>query len=487
MKDLFKVKHGGFSGLKQKRVVNIRKMSLALFTFIAVLFTVSICNAEVETLKDSVASTGMALAFAAPAFIVEGKFKELSAEEIEKLTEKEAYDYYVEKFKHERAELENRIKALEKEKEGDKYKSLEEEVRKLKDDNYETLKTALKEQGLVLESLKNNKRNANTLASLEESIKASIEANIEKFKANKDGKREEFQFEIKAAGNMTLAGNVSGGNVPQAQRLPEINAIQERQVGTYPLIRKLTTDRNVVEWIYETAQDGTPASVAEGAAKPQIDNDFVVTSVSLGKYAAHMKVSTEMMDDAPFMVTFLRNKLMIRLFLIVDSTMLTQLQAVATTFAAGTFAGTVDNANNIDSLTVAINQIKLANFNPTNIAIKMHPSDVTALKLVKLSATDKRYVDRLVDAAGSLRLDGYPIIEDTGIAVGNFLVGDFGLPIIVEKGSIMVDVGLDGNDFTLNLRTMLAEWRGVLLFENNNRTGMVKGVFATTNAALETP
>ena len=51
----------------------------------------------------------------------------------------------------------------------------------------------------------------------------------------------------------------------------------------------------------------------------------------------------------------------------------------------------------------------------------------------------------------------------------------------------MIEIGLDGNDFTKNMRTILAEWRGQLFIQENDQTAFVTGTFATTNAALETP
>ena len=51
----------------------------------------------------------------------------------------------------------------------------------------------------------------------------------------------------------------------------------------------------------------------------------------------------------------------------------------------------------------------------------------------------------------------------------------------------MVEVGMSGTDFTDNLTTILAEWRGQLFVQNNDTSCFVTGTFATTNAALETP
>jgi len=83
-----------------------------------------------------------------------------------------------------------------------------------------------------------------------------------------------------------------------------------------------------------------------------------------------------------------------------------------------------------------------------------------------------------------LSLSGVPIVENVNITAGDFLVGDFSKATVVQKSGINVEVGLDGNDLTKNMRTFVAEWRGALFIENNNTTAFVTGTFATTNAAL---
>jgi HK97 family phage major capsid protein len=376
----------------------------------------------------------------------------------------------------------------------EKVATLEEAVKSIKDSQLVTLKEAVKQQGVVIEKLREGAISGEQINAVEGSIEKALFDHADDFTAAKEGKHD-FKFTIKAAGDMTLTGNVTGGIMPQAERLEGVNDIAERAVVTYPLIPKLNTERNAIEWVYETGQDGVINGTAEGDLKDQIDNDFVVEQVSLKKRAAFFKVSTEMLDDVTFMAGWLRNKLIVRLFIDVDNQVLNgdntgnNLNGVinqATAFAAGSFAGTVDNANSVDVLTVAINQIKLANQGAGSLAIQMNPTDVTALKLVKLSSTDKRYIDRLVMVAGSLSLDGTPIVENNNIAVGAYCVGDWSKATIAQKSSIMVEVGLDGNDFTKNMRTILAEWRGQLFIQNNDRTAFVTGTFAADTAALET-
>ena len=420
-----------------------------------------------------------------------------SAEELKGMNSEELHQYYAAKLKHESTELSNRIEALENEKNSEKHAELEAEIKEMKDNQLSTLLEAQKQQGIVLDAIKKGSLTGSQIHAAEGSIKKALSDHADDFNATKEGKHSfKFSLDLKVAGDMTISGNVSGGNMPQAQRLDGVNDIAERMVATYPLIPKLNTQANTIEWVYETAQDGTIDGTDEGAAKDQIDNDFVVTSVSLVKRAAYFKVSTEMLDDVTFMEGWLRNKLIVRLFLDIDNQVLNGDDAApnlngvinqSTTWAAGSFAGTVDNANDVDSLVVGVTQIKTANQGVSNLTIMMHPEDVAALKLEKLSSTDKRYVDRLIMVAGSLSLDGVPIIENNNITAGDFLIADFSKATIVQKSSIMVEIGLDGNDFTKNMRTILAEWRGQCFIQNNDTTAFITGTFATTNAALETP
>ena len=421
-------------------------------------------------------------------------FVEKTADELASMDAKNLQEYYVAKLKHENTLLEERLTRLEGETNDVAIKSLTTEVEELKAHKVKSLESALETQGIILKKLQDGSLSGASVRGAENSVRKALADNREDFIKAKDG-RHSFRFSLKAVGDMTIAGNVSGGDMPQAQRLEGINDIAEREAKSYALFPKLRTAANTIEWVYESGQEGTIDGTAEGTQKDQIDNDFVVTSVALVKRAAYFKVSTEMLDDVAFMEGWLRNKLIVRLFLDVDNQVLNGngsapnlkgIIAYATAFAAGSFAGTVDSANDADSLVVAANQIRLANHNGP-LTIMMHPSDVAALKLVKLSASDKRYVERLMMVGSAMSLDGIPIIENTNIAQGDFLIGDFAKGTIVEKSGIEVEIGLDGSDFTKNMRTILAEWRGQLFVQNNDTTAFVKGTFATTNAALETP
>lgn len=374
------------------------------------------------------------------------------------------------------------------------------ELRGVQDEQWKSLNDLLKEQGLAIIKLTEAEK-VESGFTLADQVRKSLYANKEKLTRLKEGGKSEvtesgFDFEVKVAGNMTIVGNVSGGNVPVEDRIEGLNIIPSRRIRLLDVMAKRSTQSQVVSWAYQANKDGAAGQTAEGAAKNQIDFDIVVDSETVKKTTAFIKVSTEMMDDIDWIVTEIENELVRNLLKAVELQAYSGdgtgqnhngVRTQATAFSAGSFALAIDNANEVDVLTVAANQIRIAmegDAEPNYIF--MHPTDVTRLRMIKVSATDKRYVERLVDVAGMLMLDGIPIIQTTLVTAGEYLIGDFDLSLLVTRSSMRIDVGTDADDFTKNLRTILAEWRGLTLIKNNHTAAFVKGVFATDKAALET-
>jgi HK97 family phage major capsid protein len=390
---------------------------------------------------------------------------------------------------------ENNAQAIKEMKDANVSKEdLQKAIQDLNDARLEQMKTlnkALEEMGLAIKASSEPRKEGQ---GAHNDLRKALEDNKDKIKLLKSSREGSFSIELKAAGTMLESTNISGGNVPVEQRLAGLNTVASRRVRLMDIMAAGTASSNIISWVYQANKDGAAGGTLEGATKNVIDFDLVVASQAVVKRTAFIKVSTEMLDDIDFIETEIRNELMRELMKDVEGTAysgnntapnLNGVRTTATAFAAGSFAGTVDNANAVDVLVVAMNQIKIAEQGMPNY-ILMHPTNVTALKLVKVTASDKRYVDRLAIIGGTLSLDGVPIIETTLVTVGEYLVGDFNLSTLYSKGSIRVEMGLDGNDYTKNLRTILAEWRGAVVVKNNDRTAFVKGVFATDAAALET-
>lgn len=351
------------------------------------------------------------------------------------------------------------------------------------------LNKALSAQGIAIKKLTEVEKSAMPTYD----VRKSLSDNADKLEAMK-GNRSSEGLSFKTAADMLISTNVSGGNVPVEQRIAGVNNLTTRRLRLMDVCARGTATSNVISWVYQANKDGAAGGTAEGALKNQIDFDLVVASENVKKRTAFIKISEEMLNDIDFMASEINNELMRELLLDVESQVyagsgtgvnLNGIKTTATAFAAGTFAGTVDSANQVDVLAVASNQIALAEHDAPNY-IFMNPSDITALKMVKVSATDKRYVERLAVIAGELYLDGIVIIGSTLVTAGQYLIGNFDLATIYDRGDVSIEVGRDGDDFTKNLVTVLAEWRGAVVVKNNSRTAFVQGVFATDMAALET-
>ncbi len=336
------------------------------------------------------------------------------------------------------------------------------------------------------------------IAPFEAKLKVLGDKDASKAEANANQFRVKVSSQLmgfKAPGDMTITGNISGGNVPVEQRLMGVGELPTRVNRFLQSLGTGAATSNVISWVYEANEDGNAGGTAEGTEKNQIDLDFIVGSDNVKKRTAYIKASTEMLGDISWMETQLRRNLSKRLLKDVEQQAyngdatgenLRGIATIASAFSAAPFAGEVDNANEIDVLTVAMDNI-MNRDQPEPDAIFMNPSDVTAMKLEKVSSTDKRYVSRLQMVAGELSLDTVPIIPTTLIAQDSYLIGNFNLATLYDRGEISIEIGLDGNDFTKNMRTILAEWRGAMIVEHNDRSAYVAGVFSTDAAALETP
>lgn len=340
-------------------------------------------------------------------------------------------------------------------------------------------------------------------------IYAQLDAQRESLKALSSTKSRDAKLSLtlpndylfKAAGSMSITGNVTG-DVPQAERIAGINPIAQRT----PVILGLfgdtgTISGNKLDWVYEANEDGGAGQTNEGAAKTQQDFDLLVGEESVKKTTSYLKITTEMLADIDGFRAYVDNKIRGKILQAVESGAwdgdgsgtgingnLRGLTTVATTFAAPSLlANAVDNANEVDVLVAAILQVVLAEQERPDFAV-VNPQVLALLKSTKVSATDKRYVERLVQVGDSLLVDGTTqIVESTLCAADDFLVGLRAKAMLRNKAQgLTIDVGLDGNDFTTNFRTILGEWRGLCAVENNDRTNFVTGSFTTAKAALQT-
>lgn len=382
-----------------------------------------------------------------------------------------------------------------KDAEGENSKAIAEMSKALiaiKDEQLKNLNEALKEQGVVLTKLQKGE----TANVSQESLKGILEgkkAELATLKGSSSGMNN-VKIELKAAGDMSFTDNVTG-QVPQAYRIPGFNDLPQRETRLLDLPVKATLESNLIDWVYEANEDGTAGPTGEGQLKNQIDFDLLVDSEKVQKITAFITITDELLDDPAQMESKIRTKLTEKLLQAVEegyysgngTTNLNGLRNIATAFDPGTFAtgaaNEVENANIVDVIVVAKNQIQLANQSmPT--AIIMSPTDVAVMKTVKVSTTDRRYVERVLVSGNSLSIDGTPVVVSNLVAPGEYVVGDFNLSTLWTRQALTIEIGYNADNFVKNFKTIRAEWRGAAVVETNDRGAFVAGDFATDTEAI---
>ena len=361
-----------------------------------------------------------------------------------------------------------------------------------KADNTE-VKTAIAKLEGLMEGMKEEKKASNvSLKSIGQAIADAYESSIDKIKevSEKGGL---MNLDVKAVGTMSITGNYSGGTVALSQLEAGVTRIARRMPFLRSLVNTAGTTSKYVTYIQTNGQEGGAGNTAEGAAKTQADFNVVETSVAVKKITSWIKVSKEMIADLPFMRNEINNELMELVELRLDAQILsgdglgdnlTGILENAIAWSAGTFADLFVAPNETDVLRVAIAQIQTALFNPNYIVL--HPEDVAKMELTKTTTGEYTYpITLMID--GVARVKGVPVIENTGITAGTFLVGDFTKSNLRIREDLNIQVGYVNDDFTKNLITILCEARAVHYVKSNHYNAFVKGTFSTAKADLLKP
>lgn len=228
---------------------------------------------------------------------------------------------------------------------------------------------------------------------------------------------------------------------------------------------------NAISYLVEGAREGDFTTVAEGAGKPQFHytNPTPVTE-ALKKIAGFIKLTDEFIEDVPFLVSEINNRLLYDLALFEEMQLLTGTgtgtnllgllnRSVQTEASAG-------RADNADAVFRALTKISTA----TGLAadgIVINPIDYQAFRLAT-DANGQYYGGGFF--AGQYGQGGVPqqpplwgqrTVVTPNIAAGTVLVGAFGTAAtLYRKGGIRVEsTNSNVDDFTNNLVTIRAEER----------------------------
>jgi len=325
------------------------------------------------------------------------------------------------------------------------------------------------------------------------SFKGSLEHEIKNGALDglRNGNQRSARFEVKAAADMTIANNFTGEVIP-AQRVPGYKFDPTRQVHVRELIPVGSTSSDVVRFIKESAYEDGAAPKNEGATLGQSDFDFTASDSNTQKIGTYFRISEEMLNDTPQLTSYLSTRAPEKLLSVEDDQILNgngtapNLSGIITDaadFAAGGFADAIESANEFDVLTVAMNQLALANYSADYIMI--NPTDFHKILLLKSSQNE--YLVKDWNQGLQPRINGVPVILTTAITSDKYLIGNFsvGTQLWVRDNVGVEFFREDGTNVRDGFVTVRVQERVALT--NYLPNAFVNGDFSVDKAALETP
>ena len=329
--------------------------------------------------------------------------------------------------------------------------------------------------------------------SLGDSLMKSYADNIEAIKSavEKGGK---LNLDVKT----TTITNDYTGTYALTDFDTDVDRVRRKRYGILENVNTGATSGKFVTYVQQTASSATDWT-AEAGAKYQGEPAWSEISEEVKKIASYVKVSKEMLEDLSFIRAEINNDLMEQVRVGIEQALLTGTGANneikglldasmgLPTFGAGGFALAVQDANITDLMRVVKAQIEGANFTPTHIVL--NPEDIAKLQLTKDSSGQYTYPMFLPTQSGDgeMVLAGMRIISSTYMTADNYLVGDLSKVSVRFRENIAMSVGLDQDDFTKNMVTILAEARLVQYVKNNDKPAFVFGTISTDVALILKP
>lgn len=271
-------------------------------------------------------------------------------------------------------------------------------------------------------------------------------------------------MDLKTVGDITTS-NVTGGTVWGAQYRPGIIEAAKRKLHMREVIPGGTVGQGTDYYFMKQADlgEGNPAFVAEGAAKPQMDEDLVESSVKIETLAGYERITRKAMLNIPGMVSFLQSRMVERLLRVEDSNILygdgvsPNLKGILTAgnFTASTSTATTLIERIIDDLAA------LEDTNERNAtAIGLRPIDYFGFFKNKASGSGEYDLPRNVTwVNGVMYISGIPVFATTAFTDGDYMVGDFsqGVQFLTQEGMRLEFFEQDADNVTKNKITVRIE------------------------------
>lgn len=298
------------------------------------------------------------------------------------------------------------------------------------------------------------------------------------------GQKFSFDVEVqrKAVGNMGSTASLTGSYFVAPQVVPGIFTQPFNEIHLRDILTTGNTNSNIIRHLRDNGGEGGPAMTAEAASKPQMDRDLSIVDAPVRKLATHLRVPEEMIEDIPFLTSFLTNVGTEELLAVEDAQILygdgtgQNLTGLGTSgsftaFAAGT--SVVTTPNEFDVLRAADKQMRTLKRTPSIALV----SPTNYYDMISRKDSTGNYI--LSGGGNGLipTVNGVPVVQLNQVTAGDFFLIDRRAAQIFFRSNISVRFyDQDQDNAIKNLVTIVIEER--LALPIYYVSGIIKGTFA---------
>lgn len=349
----------------------------------------------------------------------------------------------------------------------------------------EKMAAALKAQGEVLKSLKENPAQKAT-GGLREAFYKNFDNLVKALKEEKNN------FVIKAVDEHTASNIQTTENSITAQNdavLPEKRGVNDNvfmkrrgkqyihDIANVTVVNDIPEDYSFYD---EGDETGTIAVVAENGLKPQVHLKLVKNRVESQKAAGYIVVTDEMMKWRDMLWAQIQRMFSDKVYRDYEKKLTTDLIAKAASYSNTAFDDIKADPTDLDAIIAAVAQLEALNFQPDVLVI--NPND--KWKIAMTETTNGSLILPYIQQGGNFGLLGLRVITTTEIEAGTFLVGESGTWFVQEENP-QLRTGWVNDDFVHNRITVLGELFFLSYIPTSHAGSFVKATFASVKEAMK--
>ena len=228
-------------------------------------------------------------------------------------------------------------------------------------------------------------------------------------------------------------------------------------------LRVIPVTTNAVESLRELAWTNSAAETAEAGAKPESDITFEQYDVPVRTVAHWIKMSNQLLADAPATAAYIEVRLRDGLAQRVDNQLVNG-NGTSPNLSGFTDAGnfTAYTATAGDNLIDAINRIKWTMWAAGNApdTVYVNPADWGALERLREGSNSGTYLYGAPGTAANANPFGLTVVPTPYLAAGKVIVARLSdSALVYQRAGAVIEMGYVNDDFTKNLVTVRAEER----------------------------